>query len=196
VRRGRTTTGRGVGLGATLTTVRLGATLTGVRTGGHPTSSRSWSPSHRCGVGSELAIAVLEATTPGAATLRQSTPARIHRLMVVPPLCLTLSSQRQPKFYQFVYSSNLDLVLRAEQMAPAVGIRRVGALEWSPARGLGVLEVREHPDGDGGASSASRPTTIRVGSGRLVRPLRQLIWDWRLRTRWYSEECERVDAVR
>jgi hypothetical protein len=107
VRRGRTTTGRGVGLGATLTTVRLGATLTGVRTGGHPTSSRSWSPSHRCGVGSELAIAVLEATTPGAATLRQSTPARIHRLMVVPPLCLTLSSQRQPKFYQFVTRQTL-----------------------------------------------------------------------------------------
>ena len=72
--RGVMTTGRAVG-----------ATTIGLRAGGHPTSSRSWSPSHRCGVGSELAIAVLIATTPGAPTLKQSTPTRIHRLMVVPP---------------------------------------------------------------------------------------------------------------
>src|SRR5215471_12468285 len=69
-----TTTGRG-----------MGATLTRARVGGHPTSSRSWSPSHRCGVGAELAAAVAENTAPGTATLRQSTPTRIHRLMVVPP---------------------------------------------------------------------------------------------------------------
>ena len=69
-----TTTGRG-----------MGATLTRARVGGHPTSSRSWSPSHRCGVGAELAAAVAENTAPGTATLRQSTPMRIHRLMVVPP---------------------------------------------------------------------------------------------------------------
>jgi len=50
-------TGRGAGARA------------GVRAGGHPTSSRSWSPSHRCGAGVELAIAVVENIAPGAATL-------------------------------------------------------------------------------------------------------------------------------